>query len=126
VSEDINATWTDGPVTIDGSDYAFGITVYNGYSLDDPSCTYQREYALSGKYTRLLGTAGFADDTPDTTPTSFAVIADDDAILSEAIRLREPIQIDLDVSGVVRLGIVVDDNCEGTAVALGDPRLDRA
>lgn len=112
--------WTSGRVILDGRVYEHGISA----RLYDFACTASQEYALSARYSRFLGVAGFADESPNTGPTPVKVKLDGETVLSGTFDLRKPVQIDLDVHGTVRLGIEFGrSGCRGAIVALGDPRL---
>ncbi len=114
-------SWVDGAVTVDGHTYDRAITVGVG-------CREQvREYALSRGYGRLRATVGLADDTPHPTPATIKVVGDGKTIRSESVRLGHPLTLDVDVRGLVRLGLNAAINGEcyrlNTKVALGDPLL---
>jgi hypothetical protein len=116
-----NAIWTDGRVTLDGRVYERGMSATgSGY------CMFSREYALSGRFSRFLAVAGYADESPSTEPTAFRVKLDGQTVLSGTIDLRKPVQVDLDVRGIVRLGVEFSQShnvCYSDIVGLGDPRL---
>jgi hypothetical protein len=115
-------SWETGVVKIDGREYAQGI--WTDFRCDS---SFLIEYALSSRYTRLRGTAGFEDNTQSTAPAAFKVYLDNTVALAETIRLRKPVKIDLDLRGVVRLGIFIDSDpgCDNPGFALGDLILDR-
>lgn len=114
-------TWKNGPVVIDGHEYAHGMVTAN----PETYCEFIREYAISQSYGRFRAVIGFADNTSDTTATTVRLEVDKKPIRSVVVRLGKPVSVDVNVQGAVRLGIAVEnDDCDDLAVAFGDPRLE--
>ncbi|QXJ25814.1 NPCBM/NEW2 domain-containing protein [Actinomadura graeca] len=114
--------WKNGPVTVDGQNYVHGMTVLSDCGKGD------RQYALSRGYSRFRAAVGLADDTEDTSPVSFKITGDGKTIHSGTVQLRRPAHIDLDMRGLVRLGLeTTRDECgtsTSVSVAIGEPQLE--
>ncbi|WP_186315557.1 NPCBM/NEW2 domain-containing protein [Catellatospora sichuanensis] len=110
--------WRDQPVTINGTEFT------TGFIYAYPRCGHLREYALSARYTRFLTTVGIDDDSRFTEPGVLRILADGKPVKTIKVKLTEPVAVELDVTGVIRLGFDIACQPETAAdVALGDPRL---
>lgn len=64
---------------------------------------------LGGQYARFNALVGMADDSPETTPLNFYVLADDKVVKRiDEVGIAAPQEVDLPMTGVSRLAIGIE------------------
>jgi hypothetical protein len=90
------------PLQLDGKQYSKGLAVHSRTEL---------VYRLPGKFSRLKATAGIDDAVRPNGNVRLVIRGDDKVLLEETVAGKTPatlLDIDLDMTGVRRLGILVD------------------
>ena len=89
----------DRPLKLDGAEYARGLAVRSRTELT---------YRLRGKFRRLVAVVGI-DDQVDAGHVRLIIRGDDKTLFDQPVAWNhEPLELDLDVSGVSRLSVLVD------------------
>jgi NPCBM/NEW2 domain-containing protein len=105
----------------DGMDnFDFGVATVNGqtyaHSLSDPD-VYEKsriEYDLGRHYDRFRSIVGVVDDSETTTRLQFDVYLDDRPVFSQRVKFGSIAQVDLSVSGGLRLRLEITNIPGGT------------
>lgn len=115
----IDGNFYDKSLNIDGTTYSRSLS--GNYWASQAST----QYDLGKKYKRFLTTIGVSDDSQDTSVVfRYQVYVDDVIKYDQTTKFGQPKQINLDVSGGVRLRIVVTRETRGNSYpVMGDPRL---
>lgn len=118
---------SDSNVSVNGNTYIHGLT------LGSVACgggTASVEYDLSRRYTKLSSVIGQTDRSASGVTTRTEISLDGKPVFSKQFGLGQPQQLDLDITGALRLQIVVtnvgaSNTCarESVAVGFGDPQL---
>lgn len=109
-----NEDWTIKPVQVKG------VTYNRALSVEGKWCdSTQVDYVLGGQYSQLKAMVGMVDNSPETRPLTFYVLADGKPIkkISE-VGIANPQPVELSVAGVSRLAIGIeslagDGDCPG-------------
>ena len=106
-------------VDINGSPYP------NALSWSTSSSKQTTSYNLSRDFTRFKATVGLTDDSASDGTGTITIFEDQRELATKAVALGEQQELDLDVTGALRLTFVVEvsSNSGETYLALGSPRL---
>jgi serine/threonine-protein kinase len=118
-----------GVIDVSGTTYVHSIfgEVENASCSSAPSRTW--EYDLGRDYRRLQSTLGVSDDSPALARVRFEVFADSSPVYTMDIGLGETQPLDLDVTGVLRLKLVMTEtvkfsgSCSGPVAVWADAKL---
>lgn len=114
------AYWDDGPATINGVSYPRSLT----FPIETPAKWL--EYDLQRRCTAFQATVGISDKVADIgNPVMAEIWLDGEVVYQEILEFGRPEQVDLDVSGKLRLRIsaVQVKDVASYSVVFGDARL---
>ncbi|HEY3673657.1 MAG TPA: PASTA domain-containing protein [Acidimicrobiia bacterium] len=109
-----------GVATMGGTTYAHAVTFYAS------SASTKAGYDLGRHYRRLRGTVGLRDDDQASSSVKVEVFADGRSIFSQTVGLGQSVELDLDVTNVLRLELVGTNLARTSqlpSVVWGDVRL---
>lgn len=113
-----------GTATLNATAYTHALSAASCSTYSDNAVT--TGFDLSRTYTRLLTKVGVSDDSPSGSSVKFEVLGDGRTLASTTAGLGAPQDIDVDVTGVLRLQIVSTALSSGTGtctVVWADPQL---
>ncbi|MCY9783084.1 NPCBM/NEW2 domain-containing protein [Nocardiopsis sp. EMB25] len=90
---------------------------------DYADCNGWVDYNLSRAYTSFTTTIGVDDTSSASETVTFTVYADDESLISETVRLGETIDLDVDVTDVLRLRLEVESSDDGIYPVWAEPAL---
>jgi hypothetical protein len=116
---------------LDGVPYTHGLVSESlGYcGTNATGVERQAEYSLGRKFRSFHSMAGLSEDSPPGLPVKLDVYADDQLVRSDMLEVGQPVEIDMDVTDVLRLRFVATKQfespgyCSYVYAALGDPVL---
>lgn len=122
--EEETGDWFEGPITIDGQSFDKGHFVrvphYRSGDLQ-----YEAGFVLSSRYRRFLVRVGVLDNAERKGPFPVRVTADagDRVLLEQDVSLGQPIDLDLDVTGLARVTVMFTlPGFSGTNVGIGEAK----
>jgi serine/threonine protein kinase len=119
-------SWSTGSMTIDGQSWSKGIFVEPKVVITEPAKEYNASFVLSRRYHRFVARAGVLDNSANEGPFRVRVTGDtsDRILLEQNVRLGQPLDINLDVSGLSRLTVtfVVPGPAGGRSVGVGEAK----
>jgi len=91
--------WRTVTVQVKGRSYSRAVSAQGTWCVST-----QQDYVLGGRYARFQATAGMTDDSQETQPLTFYVLADTKQIkVIPSVGIGQPQMVDVSVRGVSRL-----------------------
>jgi hypothetical protein len=118
---DFEATQSDHfastePADLNGKPYVHNLLFYG-------CCSASADYDLGRHYRRLEAMVGVTDEAPSDARSTIEVFLDGRKAYATTVALGKPRRLTLDVTGVLRLHLVMTGNQKSFQVAWGDARL---
>jgi len=118
-------------LNLDGTIYANGLKSDRMGYCGSNGPVYERavEYSIGRQFESFRAVAGLSEDSPPGLAVKLDVLVDEQLFETHVLNVGQPVQVDLDVTDVLRLKLVATnqfDNpgtCSYVYVALGDPVL---
>lgn len=94
---------TEEPGSVSGKTYTRSVTQY----VDSVCCPQKAGYDLARGYRIFRATAGLSDDTASEVTARLEIFGDGRSLFSQDVALGQAVPIEIDVTGVLRLELVV-------------------
>ncbi|RKS09612.1 serine/threonine protein kinase [Nocardiopsis sp. Huas11] len=112
-----------GRAEVDAEVYSRALVSGDNCGSDYNECVGWADYNLSRDYTSFTAVVGVDDTSSATGTVTFTVFAERESLISETVQLGETVELDVDVTDVLRLTLGVEASDSGLFPVWVDPTL---